>query len=704
MVVVISRSIPVLLRVVRLLMMILTMMSVFLRTRRISHSHADAAAATFARYNKHCRRGARSRRSNPLGWSKRLLATTRVDGSGKQQHNRAHRIRALSSTTTTTTTTTAVVVSVSTGNENPTLDWKGNNSHSTASSFATHVLIQPDDESPVTAVTVVQRVLNKLRQDDDNASRVVTDLSASALVSLGSVWYLAADAPRDPAAGVKPTRIMLLPSQWLYTGDYLRIHHDPRRFPAVHQYDWSVPSIHLGGYDDETTDSSANNKMPSVVVDCNMEKGWLVIDKPAGVPVHMTVDNALENVAACISAALTAQRAHNTSDVYVATPQRLDQNTSGLLVVATSKRFAAYFAQLLRGKTAASLEPTLRDGPDSVETRPNDPGATAGGSGGGGVHKLYKCLVCCLPPSNDNEKQPWSVQAAAKHLQSYVDNDVVMRHYLEPSIRAPKRFVDVIPDHVIEPKSNSGSKSSRNQTLPATGTKLVAAQWAESLLRIRRVSPVYALAGNSAATDLAQALRASSGIPDTCRAVLELDIELLTGRTHQIRGQLAASHYPIVGDVQYGGAQALPMTDACSVESLNERLALQCCQLEFLDPDHAIDKNGEATLIRSNRWNRFRIDQAWWTPLLQAYDTKMTQIAPDQATTSSDDDAVTTTSETAKALLPRSDLLPPRVSLSPGKHKYVLLRAEHPSAPNTAVEWFVKSAAPHECGGPYHGA
>jgi 23S rRNA-/tRNA-specific pseudouridylate synthase len=40
--------------------------------------------------------------------------------------------------------------------------------------------------------------------------------------------------------------------------------------------------------------------------------------------------------------------------VYVATPQRLDQNTTGLLVVATKKSFAAYFAKLLRTKVSST--------------------------------------------------------------------------------------------------------------------------------------------------------------------------------------------------------------------------------------------------------------------------------------------------------------------------------------------------------------
>mmetsp|Transcript_11995 Transcript_11995/g.23034 ORF Transcript_11995/g.23034 Transcript_11995/m.23034 type:complete len:228 (-) Transcript_11995:235-918(-) len=58
--------------------------------------------------------------------------------------------------------------------------------------------------------------------------------------------------------------------------------------------------------------------------------------------------------------------------------------------------------------------------------------------------------------------------------------------------------------------------------------------------------------------------------------------------------------------------------------------------------------------------------------------------------------------------------LPPIVQLSPGAHKYVLVKAEKssPNHPNEnhdiastttkTTQWFVKSASPQECGGPYH--
>jgi 23S rRNA-/tRNA-specific pseudouridylate synthase len=58
--------------------------------------------------------------------------------------------------------------------------------------------------------------------------------------------------------------------------------------------------------------------------------GFWVIDKPANVPVHATVDNFIENVVEQI-------RTELPPDAYVSIPQRLDQNTSGLFMVSRLK-------------------------------------------------------------------------------------------------------------------------------------------------------------------------------------------------------------------------------------------------------------------------------------------------------------------------------------------------------------------------------
>jgi hypothetical protein len=293
-----------------------------------------------------------------------------------------------------------------------------------------------------------------------------------------------------------------------------------------------------------------------------------------------------------------------------------------------------------------------------------------------------------------------------------------MRHYLEPSIRAPKRFVSEPPTPEFE-----------------NGTLSEQASWPECLLRIRKASNVYSLVGNKLGEDLARALwndddddddddddnadisknnKHHKSRPASCQAVMEVEVELLTGRTHQIRGQLSSSGFPLVGDAQYGGA--IPRT-ALDYYNSSERLALQCCELEFLDPDIASktkwDGSKELSMHISKRWNRFRLEEAWWTNLLRQYDEQLRTLPPEEITTLDSDTSFSSTTiqkeegsskdkTEAVAVKPaRPELLPQRVQLSPGRNKYVLIRATHSN--DDKVQWFVKSAAPHECGGPYHG-
>ena len=378
----------------------------------------------------------------------------------------------------------------------------------------------------------------------------------------------------------------------------------------------------------------------------------------------MTVDNRLENAATCLEHALRVARQHGNPDssmaeaTYVTAPQRLDQNTSGLIVYATTKSFANYFAGLLRNKTAHQLK---------------DPEDDADQYKRSGVHKVYRCLVCIVGDDNNalSGNSGWSVQQAVKVLRDYQNEDRVMRHYLEPSERAPKRFA----------------------------ANAEAEDWAECLLKIKKVGDVCALVGNAPGQALAKALWDSPiNIPPQCQAIVELEIELLTGRTHQIRGQLSTAGFPLVGDAQYGGF--VPLTTDYQQSA---RLALQCCKLEFLDPDVMVKTDGTVALIRSQRWNTFELTTAWWTQLLKTYTEQSNKLSAEEATTLASDIGLV---EPKLALRsgdkpPRPDLLPPRVSLSPGQNKYVLIRASHPDA--SQVEWFVKSASPQECGGPYHG-
>ncbi|MCC6510551.1 MAG: RluA family pseudouridine synthase [Pirellulaceae bacterium] len=63
-----------------------------------------------------------------------------------------------------------------------------------------------------------------------------------------------------------------------------------------------------------------------------------------------------------------------------------------------------------------------------------------------------------------------------------------------------------------------------------------------------------------------------------------VNIQLLTGRMHQIRLQLASRGYPVLGDWSYGSSQTFGPLDP---EGFRQCLALHCQRLEFRHPQTA---------------------------------------------------------------------------------------------------------------------
>lgn len=62
------------------------------------------------------------------------------------------------------------------------------------------------------------------------------------------------------------------------------------------------------------------------------------------------------------------------------------------------------------------------------------------------IHKKYRCLVCILQSRR-------SMISDVETLKKYAREGSVIRHYLEPSIKAPKSFYSVIPECVERPES-----------------------------------------------------------------------------------------------------------------------------------------------------------------------------------------------------------------------------------------------------------
>jgi 23S rRNA pseudouridine1911/1915/1917 synthase len=219
----------------------------------------------------------------------------------------------------------------------------------------------------------------------------------------------------------------------LAKGGYLRIHLQPKRFPAA-QINWADTIL----FEDAQ---------------------YLLFNKPNGIPVHATVDNATDN-------ALSSLREVTRLPLLVT--QRLDIPVSGIMLFAKTPEFQRRFNKWL------------------IDRR---------------VHKRYCALTMAAPP-------------LGKHV-----------HFMEPSERSPKRV------SLIETQG-----------------------WLRCELTVHSVT------------------RHEKGF--------EVEVELHTGRTHQIRVQLQALDAPILGDNQYGCKLPSPVGP--------NTIALASVLLEFPTPDNKL--------------------------------------------------------------------------------------------------------------------
>ena len=360
----------------------------------------------------------------------------------------------------------------------------------------------------------------------------------------------------------RATEFDLLYTDW--EGVTLRVHHEPILFEEVNKYNWGakfccssphdITVVVRGVRQVSDIDTSFYSK-PGVVLYEDERQGYMIVVKPSGVPVHAFAYNGVENVAHQIQ---QAKMGSLGDGVYISIPQRLDNGTSGVLLLATTPTFASYACKLMKTKTESH-----------ISHRPSRPVADSG------LSKKYKCLVCIM-------------ENPIARLSGLAKSGATVTHYLSPTRSVAGVFVD-------RPSSQA-----------------FASDWKECRLRIiststKRIENTVAPTQGSAEADLlAINLWGRSGRETVaslgCTAVVQVEVDLLTGRTHQIRGQLSAMGFPLVGDSLYGGGTG-------------DRLALHCCELSFPDPDIVLEtrKGKEKMVLRPSKYlNSFRCEAAWW--------------------------------------------------------------------------------------------
>lgn len=186
---------------------------------------------------------------------------------------------------------------------------------------------------------------------------------------------------------------------------------------------------------------------------------FLIVNKPALLPVHPTLDNLSENIVSLLQTQMQ-------QEMY--TVHRLDLETTGLMVFAKNETARTYFQNLFSARE---------------------------------IKKMYRAVV-------GKGEIPLGFK----------------QHWMEKNPRSPKRISSVAQDNYIN---------------------------VELIILKQEVF---------------------SKIPDSSI----VDIELLTGKTHQIRSQLAHLGFPLLGDSLYRGA--------AFADNQYDHFLLHAFRLQFSDP------------------------------------------------------------------------------------------------------------------------
>lgn len=428
--------------------------------------------------------------------------------------------------------------------------------------------------------------------------------------------------------------------------DTLRVHTQPSRFPAIHTVNWMMMST--SNQQIHNVDVKIKQKPSAIMYDDKEDLGFLVVNKPYGVPSHATVDNGVENVLYQLQKQQQHEQqektSHSTSSLSL--PQRLDIETSGLLLVSTKTEFASYMGKLLQQKSYIVSETTC-DGQRAKRFTTSTTNCS--------IQKQYQCLV-----QLSSSCQKYYEQQRVQFIQELEKSNGFVTHYLDTHSSAPKTFVaEQVYQVQQQEQSDKTYINNKNNKSIDCNQQQKQQRWLKCVLRVLDIGPCQKLALKNQQVDGRSSI-----------IVLQVRLELLTGRTHQIRGQFAAMKMPLVGDPLYNHhhytdqqnqlqqmhndywdtlrQRSLTEMSSAAVESTSIPvvipLALQCCSLSFPKPQWKIintnnnthemediadtsnkqkrkkkkmNKIGRRVLTASQDVCTLQLDSSWWTDIVR---------------------------------------------------------------------------------------
>ena len=380
----------------------------------------------------------------------------------------------------------------------------------------------------------------------------VDETTVTQLVRIGAVYAADVPPPKDKTGvrrSLRPARVNS-PDRALPNGAYVRVHVHPKRFPAAVACDWDGRIIARG-------------------------RDWVAVDKPPGVPAGPSLDNATECATYRVARALrrleTTDDDDDDDDEEEEDEKKKkkkkkkdeeeghswwggdgDGDGDGGTTLTTTHRLDVATSGVLvlarRSSFAAEFNDALR------RRR---------------VTKTYECVTARAVPVGVLEH--WTEESSgAREGPARFE----MRE-LEPG---DPRWRDVAAD----------GKYSDDAFVTPDGRKLC-------VLRVLGCEETEGLTKR-----LTKRLAGEAG--EALRAYVST-IELVTGRTHQIRAQLAAIGCPILGDVLYGGVD-LSREGGATPRVLrdDDRLCLHAAEMR-MDADSALGPKG-TTLRAGPPWWR----------------------------------------------------------------------------------------------------